>query len=279
MKSVLVAILLAVVPTLVLAQAKPADPKPATAATVAAPKAAAGAAPKPGKPVAAKPAGAAKPLLLARSAVKAVEEATPIDEDLSLVLTPAELEVAKTVYVGEMKCELGASVVVRPARREGFFVVITKGARFMMHPVESRTGAIRLEDPRRGAMWLQLGNKSMLMSQKQGRRLADECQGSEQVTRAEYLKNNPMPGLLDGQRPGMMGRGGQGPMGPASGPPADVGTGPGMGPMHRHGDTASTPAPESPATPAAPAAPADTAAPESPAVPSAVPAAPAGRDG
>ena len=44
-----------------------------------------------------------------------------------------------------------------------------------MHPVESRTGAIRLEDPKRGAMWLQLGNKSMLMSQKLGQRLADEC--------------------------------------------------------------------------------------------------------
>ena len=51
-----------------------------------------------------------------------------------------------------------------------------------MHPVESRTGAIRLEDPMRGAMWLQLGNKSMLMSQKLGQRLADECQSPQQVT-------------------------------------------------------------------------------------------------
>ena len=66
-------------------------------------------------------------------------------------------------------------------KREGMFMVTTKGHRFRMHPVESRTGAIRLEDPKRGAMWLQLGNKSMLMSQKLGQRLADECQSPAQL--------------------------------------------------------------------------------------------------
>ena len=40
-------------------------------------------------------------------------------------------------------------------------------------------------------MWLQLGNKSMLMSQKLGQRLADECQSPDQVTFAEDLKKNP----------------------------------------------------------------------------------------
>ncbi len=82
-------------------------------------------------------------------------------------------------------------------KREGFFLVATKGHRFRMHPVESRTGAIRLEDPKRGAMWLQLGNKSMLMSQKLGQRLADECQSPDQLTVAEQLKKNPLPSILD----------------------------------------------------------------------------------
>ena len=70
-----------------------------------------------------------------------------------------------------------------------------------MHPVESRTGAIRLEDPRAGAMWLQLGNKSMLMSQKQGLRLADECQAAEQMAFAEDMKKNPPKSLFDGSPP------------------------------------------------------------------------------
>lgn len=133
-----------------------------------------------------------------RSALKTVEQVTPIDEDPNINLTAEDLEIAKRVFVGTIACELGNSVTLTPStRRPGFFVVQTKGARFSMHPVESRTGAIRLEDPKRGALWLQLGNKSMLMSQKLGQRLADECMSPEQMTLADELKKNPRPSLLD----------------------------------------------------------------------------------
>jgi hypothetical protein len=37
----------------------------------------------------------------------------------------------------------------------------------------------------------------MLMSQKLGQRLADECQSPQQVTYAEELKRNPRPSILD----------------------------------------------------------------------------------
>lgn len=131
------------------------------------------------------------------SARKAVEEATPLEDDPELTVSDAEKELGKQVFVGELPCELGASVKVRAGRRDGIFVVSTKGYRFIMHPVESRTHAVRLEDPKRGAMWLQLGNKSMLMSQKLGTRLADECQSPEQVTFADELKKNPRPSILD----------------------------------------------------------------------------------
>ncbi|WP_338050794.1 hypothetical protein [Ramlibacter algicola] len=154
----------------------------------------------PGKPAAKAPAAKAKPKL-ARSAQKAVEEVTPIDDDPNVKLTDDDLEVAKRVDTGELPCELGATVNVKPARRAGLFVVTTKGYRFLMHPVESRTGAIRLEDPKRGAMWLQLGNKSMLMSQKLGQRLADECQSPKQKDMAEDLKRNPRPSILDAPQP------------------------------------------------------------------------------
>ena len=145
---------------------------------------------------AAKKVAPAKPKLK-RSAQKAVEEVTPVDDDPKIQITDADLETAKQVYVGTIQCELGASVKVTPARRTGLFVVTTKGYKFLMHPVESRTGAIRLEDGRRGALWLQLGNKSMLMSQKLGQRLADECQSPQQVTFAEELKRNPRPSILE----------------------------------------------------------------------------------
>jgi hypothetical protein len=128
---------------------------------------------------------------------KTVEENIEIDDDPAVKLTPEDLEIAKRVYTGDIPCELGATVHITPHKREGFFIVRTGIQRFRMHPVESRTGAIRLEDPRAEAMWLQLGNKSMLMSQKMGRRLADECMSPAQAAVAEALKKNPMPSLLE----------------------------------------------------------------------------------
>ncbi|MFL6693166.1 MAG: hypothetical protein ACJ8GO_09410 [Ramlibacter sp.] len=170
------------------------------------------------KASATKPAGKPK---LARSARKAVEEATPIDDDPKVELTDADLEAAKQVQLGDIQCELGAKVKVAAARRAGLFVVSTKGYRFLMHPVESRTGAIRLEDPKRGAMWLQLGNKSMLMSQKLGQRLADECQSPQQLTFADELKRNPRPSILDAPK---VVQETAGPGTPATTPPVQPGT-------------------------------------------------------
>lgn len=182
MKNFLACLLIAGSPALVLAQAS----APAKAAT-----------PSADKPVAKPTVKAKSKGKLAPSAAKAVEENTPIDDDLSIQFSEADIAVARKVHVGDIPCELGASVKVTPMKREGMFMITTKGHRFRMHPVESRTGAIRLEDPKRGAMWLQLGNKSMLMSQKLGQRLADECQSPDQLTYAEALKANPLPSILE----------------------------------------------------------------------------------
>jgi hypothetical protein len=66
-----------------------------------------------------------------------------------------------------------------------------------MHPVESRTGAIRLEDSRQGAMWLQLGNKSMLMDQKLGERVADDCEAQEQKDFVAHEQEHPQEQLFN----------------------------------------------------------------------------------
>lgn len=147
-----------------------------------------------GKPAAKAGKAPAKPA----SRREAIEVSTPLEEnDPADKLTAAELEVAKRVHIGEIKCELGAHVKVTPRRREGYFLVSHGINRFVMHPVESKTGAIRLEDPARGALWLQLGNKSMLMNQKEGKRLADECQSPEQVKFAEEMKTRPPINILE----------------------------------------------------------------------------------
>ena len=186
MKTYVLAVSLFALPLALLAQTSPAAAPAKPAA----------------KSPAAKSAKAKSPAEVRRSALKAVEEVTPIDEDLNVKLSVEDIEMAKRVFVGTIPCELGAFVTLTPSKRQpGFFDVQTGKMRFSMHPVESRTGAIRIEDPKRGAMWLQLGNKSMLMSQKLGQRLADECMSPEQVTLADELKKNPRPGLLDAPVP------------------------------------------------------------------------------
>lgn len=109
-----------------------------------------------------------------------------------------ELAIAERVHKGHLPCELGASVQVEAdARQPGYFDVRGKGFRYRMHPVTTTTGAIRLEDKKAGAVWLQLANKSMLMDQNKGRRIADECAHPEQVAVANAMKLNPPPSLID----------------------------------------------------------------------------------
>ena len=120
-----------------------------------------------------------------------------------VALTPAELAIADRIQTGTMPCELGASVVVEAdPKAPGYFNVRGKGYAYRMHPVVTSTGAIRLEDNHDGgAVWLQLSNKSMLMDQKAGKRLADECASPAQLAVAEALKKNPAPSLLDMSTP------------------------------------------------------------------------------
>ncbi|MHB1199826.1 MAG: hypothetical protein ACYCZ6_09760 [Polaromonas sp.] len=117
-------------------------------------------------------------------------------------MTPAELAIAGRVDVGKLPCELGASVTLtQDPKVPGYFDMQGKNFKYRMFPVLTSTGAIRLEDQRLGAVWLQLTNKSMLMNQKTGVRLADECKSPAQLTVAENLKLNPAPSLLDAPKP------------------------------------------------------------------------------
>jgi hypothetical protein len=120
------------------------------------------------KPVAAKTAKTAK----ATQAQTAKKPAAPPAEP-EAQMGPDELAIAERVHKGQLPCELGASVRLEAdATQPGYFYLHGKGFRYRMHPVATSTGAIRLEDRKAGAVWLQLANKSMLMDQNKGRRQA-----------------------------------------------------------------------------------------------------------
>jgi hypothetical protein len=112
-------------------------------------------------------------------------------------LEPAALAIAESVHTGVMPCEMGTSVTLAsdPAA-PGYFNMHGKNFRFRMVPVITVTGAIRLEDRQAGAVWLQLPNKSMLMNQKIGQRMADGCMSQSQLVVAQEMKDAPPPDLL-----------------------------------------------------------------------------------
>ena len=172
------------------ARAAPAAPL-VVPPVAAAPAPAAAVSPAPAAAVSPAPAAAVSPAqaTLPQPPAVALDEADPRSQ---------EMAIAQQIHQGLLPCELGASVRVEAdAAAPGFFHVQGKGFRYRMYPVRTSTGALRLEDKKAGAVWLQLANKSMLMDQKKGRRMADDCAHPEQVAYGQDMKTNPPPSLFD----------------------------------------------------------------------------------
>lgn len=173
-------------PMLALAAPAAAETKPAPAKTAAK------------KPVAKAPV---KTTAKAKAAPKVAAATTAAAATAAAARQPLgeeALEIAERVHTGDIGCELGKRVhVQRDSGNPGYFNVSGKGFKFYMSPVPTSTGAVRLEDSHAGAVWLQIANKSMLMNQKVGQRLADECMSPEQLQVAEAIKRNPLPNLLE----------------------------------------------------------------------------------
>ena len=199
MKTLLLSAILALAPGLVLAQSNTASAKTQAKAKAPVAKSVKTAKPK---------TAASKKQLVAKASESATSSRVQLRSQTGQVasgliaadaaLSPAELAIAQQVYVGRMACELGAFVTVSAdGASPGHFMVEGRGFKYHMVPVATSTGAVRLEDAKGGAVWLQISNKSMLMNQKLGQRLADECQGAEQVVVAEAIRKNPPLSLLE----------------------------------------------------------------------------------
>ena len=197
------ALLLAAAPMAQAETAKKSDKAETAKASAAKPAATKTAAAKADKPAVKKKAEKKPKVSASRTSLKsaAVNVAAGI-QAAEAAMTPAELAIAERVQVGKMPCELGASVTLTAdAKNPGYFDMQGKNFSYRMFPVATSTGALRLEDQKAGAVWLQLANKSMLMSQKQGIRLADECTSPAQLEVAQNLKLNPPASILDALPP------------------------------------------------------------------------------
>ena len=140
------------------------------------------------KPAAKSLRGASKPAVM----VPVHEAAAPS------VLSAEQLAIAERVQVGTSQCELAVVVTLRAdVHTAGRFVLESGRKRYLLDPIVTSTGAVRLEELSSGAVWLQLANKSMLMNQKLGQRIADDCMNPQQLLVAQSLVKSPAPHLLD----------------------------------------------------------------------------------
>lgn len=93
----------------------------------------------------------------------------------------AQLTAAKGALLGDYDCEFGEKAKLGENATAGYLDVAVKGKTHTMKPVLSSTGALRLEDVTGRTLWLQIGDKSMLMDTKAGQRLVDKCVHPEQA--------------------------------------------------------------------------------------------------
>lgn len=155
----------------------------------------------PAKP-AAKPATEAKPSASRTEIKSTAKQLAAGIEAAEQALTPGELAVAERVHIGRLPCELGNVVnIAADTKNPGYFDVSLKNSKYKLYPVETTTGAIRLEDRKAEIIWLQLANKSMLINRKVGQRMADDCKSPAQAAVAEALLKNPAPNVLEAPAP------------------------------------------------------------------------------
>ena len=99
--------------------------------------------------------------------------------------SPEQLTAAERVFTGSSQCEFNQSISVEPSPRHTGYIDVRQGKRtWLMKPVLSATGAVRLEDVRQEALMIQIGTKSMLLNQKTGQRLVDDCRHPRQMEMA-----------------------------------------------------------------------------------------------
>jgi hypothetical protein len=112
--------------------------------------------------------------------------------------TPEQLQAASYVHYGDYACEMNKSIKVTQDKTEGYVDVAFGKQSFVMKPVLSSTGALRIEDVKGVGLLLQIAYKSMLMDVKSGSRLVDGCQHEKQSALQKADEGKPTTSMMDG---------------------------------------------------------------------------------
>jgi hypothetical protein len=89
---------------------------------------------------------------------------------------PDQVKAAELVFYGPYDCEFQQTVNITQSQKYSGYVDVKHGAKaWLMKPVLSSTGAIRLEDVRGETLMVQIASKSMLLNVKSAQRIVDDC--------------------------------------------------------------------------------------------------------
>ena len=103
-------------------------------------------------------------------------------------VTKEVLSIAAKVHTGALVCEGRQMITLWPdTALPGRFILKMNKRVDRLTPVPTASGAVRLEDDRTGAVWIQTIEKSMLMDSVSSQRLADGCQSPAQKTAAKQI--------------------------------------------------------------------------------------------
>jgi hypothetical protein len=104
---------------------------------------------------------------------------------------------ATLAHLGDYACEFDQTVTVAGSvKHEGYLDVKLKAQTWVMKPVVSSTGALRLEDVKGRMLMIQIANKSMVMDTQIGQRLVDGCMHEKQREFAKTMDAQPREAIL-----------------------------------------------------------------------------------
>jgi hypothetical protein len=110
-----------------------------------------------------------------------------------------QLQAADRVFYGVYDCEFKQVVEInRSGKYPGYVELRHLKVDYLMKPVVSTTGAIRLEDIRGETLMVQIAAKSMLLNVKTAHRLVDDCVSPKQheLMEAAAAAKTAEPGLM-----------------------------------------------------------------------------------
>lgn len=120
-------------------------------------------------------------LVVYPSDAAAKKKSPPVQAPAPAQADSIQLEAAKEVFLGESSCEFGKKITISAhTQYPGYLTLDFNKKKYVMKPFISPTGAIRLEDIAKEALMIQIANKTMILNQKTGQRMVDDCVGESQ---------------------------------------------------------------------------------------------------